>query len=480
MSTPRFHRLLVQEWRLFAANRANLAVLAVLGLLLAFTVVNGVRRVDDARMAQREALVASEQGWTQARANLVELQNGLRERQVFDDPSRADLVVMGDRNTIAMAPTPLAALSVGPAREGHDVIAFGLGSRHRAAPGSRENPAIRLDGPLDPAFIIAWLLPLVLLVLAYDALSRDREQQITPVLASQGSGLRRIVIARLAVCFLAVFIVAGGVASAGVLASWDGPLLQLLPDLLLWLLALAGAIAFWLSLAGVVNAHARNSATAGVTLLAVWIALSVLVPVVASQLLSSQGPATHRLDTVLGRRALDSDLTERAAEVTAGYYAENPRRRPQRARFSEYEAYFVENYYPRQVVIDRLFAPAVRRIEARRVEQARRLRLASMLSPSLAMKVLTDDLAGFSPERHRRFAAAADRFQAQWRGVFDVKLASRTPLTLADFDSAPRFAYRDEPATDRLARAVFPFLGLLIALLIAALAAFARLRRARP
>ena len=480
MSTPGIHRLLVQEWRLFAANRANLAVLAVLALLLAFTVVNGTRRVSDTRTAQGEALTASKEDWAQARARFVELQNGTRERQMFDDPSRADLVVMRDRNAIAMAPTPLAPLSVGPAREGNDLIAFGLGSRHRAAPGSRENPSIRLDGPLDTAFIVAWLLPLVLLVFAYDALSRDREQQITPVLASQSISLRRILIARLTVCFITVFGVVGAITATGVLAAWEGPIAHALPDLLLWLGAVSGAIVFWLALAGVVNAHARNSATAGVTLLALWIALSVLVPVLASQVLSAHGPAPHRLDTVLGRRALDSDLTERASEVSAAYYAENPQRRPQRGQFSEYEQYFVENYYPRQIVIDRLFAPAARRIEVRRVEQVRRLRLASMLSPSLAVKVLTDDLAGYAPERRQRFESAADEFQASWRGFFDVKFASRTPLTMADYNQAPRFVYRDEPSRDRLLRAAPPFSGLLLAALLAALAAHARLRRARP
>ncbi|WP_202843176.1 DUF3526 domain-containing protein [Luteimonas saliphila] len=473
-------RLLAQEWRLFSANRANLLVLGVLGLLLGFTVVNGVVRVTETRAAQREAIAATTDSWLQARARYVELEQGTRERQTFDDPSRADLVVMHARITIAMPPTPLASLSVGPAREGNDLITFGVGSRHSASPPSRENPAIRLDGPLDAAFVVAWLLPLVLIVLAYDSLSRDREQQITPVLASQGTSLGTIMFARLAVCFLAVLGVVGTIATAGVLASWEGPFLQLLPDLLSWLLALAAAIAFWLALAGLINAHARNSATAGVTLLATWILSAVLLPVVSSQVLSQDGPAPQRLDSVIGRRALDSDLTERATEVTEAYYAENPLRRPRRGAFNEYERYFVESYYSRQIIIDRMFTPAARRIEERRVEQAQRLRIAAMFSPALAMKVLTDDFAGYAPERRQRFEGAADRFQTEWRNFFDVKFAARIPLTLWDYDAAPRFAYEDEPPRDRVSRAAWPLLGTVLATLLAAFAAYVRLRRARP
>jgi len=480
VNTPTFSRLLVQEWRLFAANPANLAILAILALLLGFAVFNGVRRVAETRLAQREAVTASGEAWSKARAAFVELAEGRREKSEFDDPSRADLVVLSDRNTIAMEPAPLAALSVGPAREGQDLIAFGLGSRHRAAPGSRENPAIRLDGPLDPAFIVAWLLPLVLLVLAYDVLSRDREQQITPVLAAQGSTLRFIVVARLTVCFIAVFLVTGGIGAAGVLASSETDFARVAPDLMAWLLALAGSIAFWLALAGWVNARARSSAMAGVTLLGLWVASAVLVPVIASQVVSQDAAASDRLESVLGRRALDSDLTERADAVTASYYAEDPRRRPQRGEFSEYERYFVENYYPRQVAIDRLFAPVAQRVEERRARQARRLRIASMVSPSLAFKVVTDDLAGYAPERRQRFEAAAQRFQSQWRAFFDVKFSARIPLTLSDYDRAPRFTYRDETGSERLRRSLLPLSGLLLATLVAAAAAFARLRHARP
>lgn len=480
MSAPTFSRLLAQEWRLFAANRANLVILAVLALLLGFAVVNGVRRVADTRLAQREAVTSSNEGWTKARAAFVELADGRREKQEFEDPSRADLVVLRDRNAIAMAPAPLAVLSVGPSREGHDLIAFGLGSRHRATPGSRENPAIRLDGPLDPAFIVAWLVPLVLLVLAYDVLSRDREQQITPMLAAQGRTLRSIVVARLTVCFIAVFLITGGVGAAGVLASSEGQMARVMPDLITWLVALAACIAFWLALAGWVNAGARSSATAGVSLLGLWVASAVLVPVIASQVLSRDAATSDRLESVLGRRALDSDLTERAAEVTTTYYAEDARRRPQRGEFSEYERYFVENYYPRQVMIDRLFAPVAQHVEQRRARQAQRQRLASMASPSLALKVVTDDLAGYAPERRQRFEAAATRFQSQWRTFFDVKFAARIPLALDDYDHAPRFTYRDEDGGDRLRRALLPLSGLLLASLVAAAVAFARLRRARP
>jgi len=369
MSMTRLARLLVQEWRLFAANRSNLVLLTVLAALLGFSVANGVGRVNATQAAQQEAVAAATARWADARSQFVEITEGRREKQQFDDATRADLVLMSQRNALVLKPTPLALLSVGPAREGHDIVAVGVQARGAAGAASRENPAIRLDGPLDAAFVITWLLPLMLIVLSYDVLSRDREQQVAHMLASQGVGLGVIVLARLAVRFVAVFALTGGIVTVGVALVMQGELSRAIADLALWLSALAVFIAFWLALAAGVNARTKNSAAAGLTLMGFWIVISLLLPVVASQLLSGASAAPQRLDSVLGRRALDAELTELAAEVTERYYAENPARRPQTPAINEYEQYFVESYYPRQVALDAQFEPLARLVAARKVEQ---------------------------------------------------------------------------------------------------------------
>ena len=480
MSMTRFARLLVQEWRLFAANRSNLVLLTVLAALLGFSVAKGVARVTATQAAQQEAVEAATTRWADARSQFVEITEGRREKQQFYDATRADLVLMSHRNALVLKPTSLALLSVGPAREGHDIVAVGVQARGAAGASSRENPAIRLDGPLDAAFVITWLLPLMLIVLSYDVLSRDREQQVTHILASQGVGLGVIVLARLAVRFVAVFALTAGIVTVGVAVVMQGELSRAIADLALWLAALAVFIAFWLALGALVNAHSKNSAAAGLALMGFWVVIALLVPVVASQLLSGGSAAPQRLDSVLGRRALEAELTELAAEVTERYYAENPARRPRAPAINEYEKYFVESYYPRQVALDAQFEPLARLVAARKVEQAERLRTAALFSPSMAMKMLTDDVAGYAPERRHRFDTAAAEFQAKWRAFYDIKFASRTPLTLDDYDDAPRVAYRDEHPHARAVRNTLPAIGLLLAILLAALAAHTRLRRAGP
>jgi len=474
-------RLVVLEWRAFAAGRGGLALVAALAAICAFAVWGGVVRTAETRAAQSEAVREAADSWADKRAKFLDLQAGRLDVGMFVNPARADLAVMSHRVPLALPPAPLAPLSAGPAREDHDIVEVGMATRHGRGGQTLENPANRLDGPLDMAFVVAWLVPVVLLVLSYDVLAVDREKQVSPLLASAATPLGRIVLARLLVRFVAVFGVVGAVGAAGVLAAAGprGPV-GVLPDLAVWLLALALFVAFWLALAAAVNARARNAAAAGVTLLAAWITLSLVVPVAAAQWVAAGTPPPDRLAYVLQFRAIQTDLAERAAEVREAFYAERPERRPTRPSFSEYEAYFVETYYPRQRMLDRRFGPIARELHTRQAAQAERLRQAAVFSPPLAIKRLTDDLAGFAPERRLAFYDAVDGFQAAWRERFDVKLAARVPLVLADYDRPPSFQHQDEPVGDRLARNATPLAGLLLGFLSVALLARARLRRAGP
>jgi len=481
MTGARWSRLLAAEARLFAAGRSHLFLLLALAALAGFSVWGGVERTLETRAVQAEAAQANAESWRTKRDRFLDLQAGRHEVGVFSNPARADLVVMSHRTPLALAPLPLAPLSAGSVREGHDIVEAGMTSRHGRGAETTENPANRLDGPLDLAFVVAWILPLVLLVLSYDGLAKDREQQIAPLLASGATPLRRLVLARSAVRFAATFVIVGGIATAAVgLAAGPGGLAWAAPDLLLWLAALAAYIAFWLAVAAWVNARARSATGAGLTLLGLWILVSLVTPVASALWVSSATPPPDRLAYILQLRALQNDFAERADEVREAYYAQNPARRPVAPAFSEYEAYFVETYYPRQRMLDRAFAPMARNLQALQVEQAERLRIVSVLSPPLAIKRLTDDLAGHAPERRLAFFDAVADFETRIRNVFDVTLASRRPLTLADYDVVPMHHPAPEPVLDRVRLASTLLIALWAAAALCAFGAWTRLRRAGP
>jgi len=481
MTGASWPRLLAAEWRLFAAGWSNVLLLLALAALSGFSVWGGVERTLETRAAQAQALQAHVNGWQNKRERFLQLQAGELDPDVFSNPKRADLVVMSHRAPLVLPPLPLAPLSAGSVREGHDIIEAGMTSRHGRGSETTENPVNRLDGPLDLAFVVAWILPLVLLVLSYEGLAKDREQQIAPLLASGATPLRRIMVARAAVRFGAAFLVVGSIATLAVaLAAGPDGVLTTAADLALWLTGLAGHIIFWLIVSTAINAQARSAIGAGLSMLGVWILLSLVTPVMIALWVSSATPRPDRLGYVLQLRAMQNDLAERADEVRAAFYSENPARRPVRPAFSEYDAYFVETYYPRQRILDRQFAPIARDLHTLQVRQAARLRLMSALSPPLIMKRLTDDLAGHAPERRLAFFDSTGAFEARIRDSFDVKLASRRPLTLADYDLMPMHSPSVEPLLNRLQPASALLVSLFTVILLSGIATGFRLRRVGP
>lgn len=471
--------LWTQEWRLFLKARANLALLAILLGLSLLGAWNGAQRLAVERHAAQEAVTDDQKSFAGKRAGLVALLAGQRAEGQFSSPRKAHQAVMGAGRPLLPPPAELGVVSSAEVRPTPDLLRVSMLTRHKDQQPSLDDPSNRLDGPFDLAFVATWLAPLFALILGYDVLARDREQGIAALLAAQGRTLGQVAAMRLLVRFVALFGVLGGVVTVAAVLTEALRLGAALPALLAWLTALALTLGFWLALSAIVNGWARNAAAASLALLGMWIGLSMLAPALIGAAVNAVAPPPDRLQGVLEMRALESDLSRRRAEVTAAYYAAHPENKL-RAQGDEYEHYFVTEMFPRTLAFDRAFAPFAARMDAARVRQARMMRLASILSPSLAFKLLTEDLAGGAPERRVAFLASADAFQIRWRAHWEPKLASMTPLTVADYDTKPEFTPVPERASARWARIGWLLAALAAPFLIALAWGRRALRRATP
>jgi ABC-2 type transport system permease protein len=470
--------LIRNEWGLFIRAPASILVLAVFAVLAAVGAVNGVQRVLESRHILQQALAADTKSFAAKRAALTELEAGSAKEGQFGSPRKAHQAILSAARPLVPPPPQLPVLFAGT-RPTPDLLRVSILTRHVDQQPRLDDPANRLDGAFDLVFVTTWLLPLFALVLGCDVLAGDRERGCAALLASQGTDLRAIMGARLLVRFAALFIIAAGVCVVSVFATQWADLAHALPALGLWLTALALFLAFWFALAAAVNVSARSAATAALALLCLWVGFSVALPALAGSVVHAFAPPPDRLRGVLALRDIDADLNRRRDEVTAAYYAAAPQNRPIR-QGDEYEHYFVTEMYPRQLAFDSAYAPIAARMDAARVRQAQLLRIASAFSPTLAFRLLTEDLAGSAPERRVAFFEAVDRFQLRWRGHFDHKLASMRPLSLADYDGKPEFVAVPERAAARWGRVVPIFAALLLLTAIAISFAARRSRRATP
>jgi len=468
-----------QEVRLFIKAPANLVLIVLLCLLTCLGAWNGAQRLQGDRTRADEAIKADAANFATKRTNLAKLEAGEFQEGQFGSPRKAHQAVLSAARPLVPPAAELGVLSSAEARPTPDLLFISMTTRHKDQQPTLDDPSNRLDGPFDIAFVSTWLVPLFALLLGFDVLARDREQDISRLLASQGRSLAAVAAARLTIRLLAIFLaIAIPVLVAVLVTEWNH-LETAASAAGIWFLALLLTLGFWLSLAAIVNGSARNAAAASLTLLTVWIATSMLVPAMVGGVTNIVAPPPDRLEGVLAMRNLETSLTQRRREVTDAYYAANPQNAPV-TQGDEYENYFVTEMYPRTLLFDRDFAPVAARLDQARVAQARFMRKAAIFSPSLAFKLLTEDLAGAAPERRVAFLASVDAYQTQWRAHFDYKLASMRYLTTDDYDRKPEFVNVAEDSERRWRRILFLLLALAAPFAITSIWGWSALRRAQP
>ncbi len=465
-------RLAQWELRRLVAERTGILLVSLWCGLLALAAYQGQRQARAQQVEIAAARQADLERWALKRIHLAEVEAGLKQPAPFSDPRSPTNSVMGrsGERPVVLMPTPLAALSGGAGDLAPSVLRTGMISKLTAPPQSIENPANRLAGPLDLTFVVSALLPLFVLALSFDVLARERDAKIWTLLASQPTSLGRIVTARLAVHFgmLWVPLVLAATLATTLSAPPTGFTVGAAGELALWLLVAAMYIGFWQLLAAALNFRDRSSAHNAVTLAGVWITAVLLLPSAIDAVVQAIAPPPDRREFLLEVRGVETDLYKRADELREAYYAAHPENRPLK-ELNEYDTYYVQNLYPRAMAADVALAPTLARLDRERAAQAQGWRRLSWLSPTLAFRLATEQLAGSTPLQRGVLTERARQFQTQMRATFGEKLVAMRPLTVSDYDRVPVPPVVELDFITRLHTAGPALAGVIVAVLAAGL-----------
>lgn len=372
-----------------------------------------------------------------------------------------------------LPPGELAVLTVGQA-EGYPMAAtvfpFAASNtifdKHVAG---MENPNVLAAGRFDLAFVMVWLLPLLVLAGSFDLWSSERERGMAPWLLSQPVAPLRLLLAKAAA--RALLLVAPPVAillvTLGAAMDWRGPGAAPWPALLVLgaLVLLYGL--FWLALALVVNLFARGGAQAALGCLAGWLVLVVLLPALALALADLAAPPASQAERVnaLRAQAMLARAELRAQAQASPVPEPDPALAPAIPDSLRHRAAEVARG---EVLIAAAQQP-FRRQDARRHAWLDALRA---VSPAVALQDALERLAGADAARALRFQDQAHGFLLEVRVLVGRYLDQDRLLGVADYDRGlPRFTFREASAPERAASLLFD--GAVIAAALAALLAVA-------
>lgn len=160
------------------------------------------------------------------------------------------------------------------------------------------NPANLLLGNLDLSFVLIYLFPLLIIAFTYDLLSGEKEQGTWPLSSLQAGSPRRVLLQLFALrgaTILAVFAVLMVLAVWMLAIPYDSALLAFTAAGIAYLL-------FWLAVSWWVLSWQRSSAVNAISLLAIWVVLTMVSPAVINNYLINRYPVPEALETAIKQR----------------------------------------------------------------------------------------------------------------------------------------------------------------------------------
>jgi len=367
-------------------------------------------------------------------------------------------------------PAPLAALAY---REEamHPRSASINGWRSEASLFQRyevQGPSALWAGRFDLAFMVVAVLPLLLLILTFDVLSRERESGRLSLFLVQGGSVAGLVLAR--VLSVAVSLALMPIAVVLITAVMQGPSPG---STLLWIVTILAYTALWASLATWIAIRFRGTATAALAVLAVWALVVVLLPSGAQFLAQAAHPTPSRVTYLSEARDAEAAARRNVSERAEIYMAEHP----DMAKSADEEVPgFYRSAYLANVDINAKTRPLVEALESQQAAQRRLVNLAGVLSPAIIAQRLLQEASGTGAAGAAEFRRQAREYLNQLLEVIGPATVGQSRISLEEARAIPPFTYENRGNKGPL---FLPVIWLL--LLTAGLAIWARSagRRAR-
>jgi len=390
-------------------------------------------------------------------------------------------------------PSPLSAIDPGvDTYTGRSIFLEGHRRNTATFAEARETSVLTRFGAVSPAFVLQVIAPLLLILIGYTSVVRERERGTLLQLIAQGVSPASLIKGK------AVAI--GGVAALAaspllISALWLG--LKYPTELLPALMLLAGHLAylaFWVILIVAVSALAKSARTALILLMIIWSVTTVLIPRIAADVAATAAPAQTQteMDIMIQREMRtvgdshninDAGFASFQDQVLAEYGVDRIEDLPVNYRGlvslqGEAAGSEVMNRYAAQL-------HAIQR------QQSQIINAFSVISPYLAIRNLSMRVAGTDLLNHQRFLDAAEthrfnliqelnsihahelRFEDDAARSVDFEAEQRTRVNPEFWQRLQSFSFAPSPSAERLTAA-----GRLLLILAAWLAAALLLLRA--
>jgi ABC-2 type transport system permease protein len=308
-------------------------------------------------------------------------------------------------------------------------------------------------GAFDLAFVVIFIMPLLMIVLSYDVLSDDRESGRLGLLLSQPISIRQLVTARLKVRFGAVGTIVLITSLIGLFAGSAGDSISArLPYMGVWLLISASYFLVWAAvIIWAISLNIKGETTA-LLLAGLWIANGLVGPASVSAAAESLYPTPSRLAFLSEAREASSAAYKTQADIMQGMLLDHPDLTAENYSIPEY----IRTAFLVNKTVDEAVVPVLARFDEVQAERRQFLAKLQYVSPAVLTLQLFNLAAGTNLERHLTFEQQVRDFKQSIAEEVEGNVLAGERLKLAEYDRLPQFSHALPTLGEVITRAAIP------------------------
>ena len=458
-----FGSVFFQEWVILKHNSTWWVILGLLLVLTILAALNGAARTD--QMMEMGAGLNRGEMQTQTALQVAVARwesNPVSNPPSVSSPGALGLSVLS--HYTVLPPTSLAALSIGQTDvqptyykvTAHPALSF-------LNETEIQNPLNVLAGSFDVAFVIVFLLPIFIVALTFDLMSKEKESGVLSLVVAHGVSKTAFIIAKGTARALLIFtlLLVVGVAAI-VLTEPDLGNGAMWVRFGLWFLVVSLYAFFWFALALFVNSWNQPSVTNGVILANLWLVFVVVIPALVNVVATTLYPAPSRVELTTEMREATEIADQEAAESREAFFFDHPEMAGESANSDQ----FFLQVLVTDSAVERAVAPLLEEFDLQAESRQEIVNLLQYVSPAITAQNALNAISGTGTERFADFIDQVLAFHENWRGFFTNRVVKGELMTAADFDAIPTFNYRAWGVPNVLTATAGPVLGLALFVLI--------------
>lgn len=305
------------------------------------------------------------------------------------------------------------------------------------------NPVQLLFGSFDVAFVIIYILPLLIIAFTFNVLSKEKELGTLELLMAQPISLLTWLVQKLIIRYVLFTIITIGVLLINIaLFSITG--FNDSTNIMGLLLIIAIYILFWFMVACVVNIKINNSSKNALVLIGVWLLVVLIIPATVNQVGNTLYPTPSRLKMINEIRQIKKENEEKQDEILNNYL----RNHPELAQDNNKEKFnFWHNYFASEKVLEEKTKPLVAAYDVQLKKQQKLIGVCKYISPAILMQESLNNIAGTSENHYNDFKKQVFQFSDEWRNYLVPMLFKEQKFTTKNYHELPVFKYQNSIKT---------------------------------